>query len=180
MVWVFRLPAELSSVETAQLQSSAAVLNAARHFLKSCPSELYYIITQPSLSSSDISPSDSIPHLKHALTNPGVHGRYGVSEVVGLEDIGAKDLVEVIDSQCRGVLGFDNVDNRAWKDALRGGKKVVVTTLLEELPAATEIRGEVLADNGIFPFTRSLFLIYSTNATSHAIYLFLNLESKQC
>jgi hypothetical protein len=95
--------------------------------------------------------------LKHALTNPGVHGRYAVSEVVGLEDISAKDLVEVIDSQCRGVLEFDNVGNGAWKDALRGGKKVVVTTSLEELPAATEIRGDVLADNGIFPFITQPF-----------------------
>ena len=148
-----RLPAELSSVETAQLQSSSAILNAARHFLKNCPSELYYIITQPSLSSSDISPSDSIPHLKHALTNPGVHGRYSVSEVVGLEDISVKDLVEVIDKQCRGVLGFDNVDNGAWKDALKENKRVVVTTSLKELPAAAEFRGEALANNGISPST---------------------------
>ena len=140
---------ELTSAETAQLQSYTSILNAARHFLKNCPSELYYIITQPSLSSNDISSPDAIPHLRHALTNPSVHGRYAVSEVAGLKGISAKDLVEVIDSQCGGVLGFDEVANGEWKEKLREGKRVVLTTELNELPAASDLRAEVLSGNGI-------------------------------
>jgi hypothetical protein len=142
------LPKELSDVSTAQLQSSSSVLDNTRSFLKTCPSELYYIISQPSLSSSDLSLPGSIPHLKRALKNPGVRSRYSVAEVVGLEDANVKDLVKEIDSQCGGVLGFDDVGSNAWKEALRGGKKVVVTTTMEELPAGEDERRELLADNG--------------------------------
>lgn len=146
-----RLPKELSGVSTAQLQSSSAVLETTKSFLKDCPSELYYIISQPSLSSSDLSSSDSIPHLKRALKNPGVHSRYSVAEVLGWKDVSVQDLVMEIDSQCSGVLGFDDVGNHAWKEALREGNRVVVTTNFDALSAVEDERRKMLADNGIFP-----------------------------
>lgn len=146
-----RLSKDLSGVSTAQLQASSAVLETTKSFLKDCPSELYYIISQPSLSSSDLSSSDSIPHLKRALKNPGVQSRFSVAEVLGLKDVSVQDLVKEIDSQCGGVLGFDEVQNDAWKGALREGKRVVVTTSFDGLPALEDERREVLADNGISP-----------------------------
>jgi hypothetical protein len=155
---VIRLPTELQNAQAAQLQSSSSVLNSASHFLKDCPSELYYIITQPSVSSSDISSQDSIPHLKHALTNPGVQGRFAVSEVAGIKNVTAKDLVRSIDAACGGVLGFDEVDNGAWKEKLREGKKVVLTTTLEALPI--EGREEVLAHNGMLQLSYLLCFLF--------------------
>ena len=113
-----RLPKELSRISTAQLQSSSAVLGTTKSLLKDCPSELYYIISQPALSSSDLSSSDSIPHIKRALQNPAVQSRFSVAEVLGLKDVKVEDLVKEIDSQCGGILGFDEVGNGAWKETI--------------------------------------------------------------
>ncbi|KAG0645395.1 big1 [Hyphodiscus hymeniophilus] len=141
------LTKDLSGVSATQLQSSSAVLETTKSFVQDCPSELYYIISQPSLSSLDLSSPDSIPHLRRALTNPAVLSRYSVAEVVGLRGAIVQDLVTEIDVQCGGVLEFDEVDNSAWKEALREGKKVVITTTFEDLPSLENERMEVLADN---------------------------------
>jgi hypothetical protein len=149
-----RLPKELSGIATAQLQSSSAVLETTNSFLKDCPSELYYIILQPSLASSDLSSPDSIPNLRRALKNPGVHSRYSVAEVLRSKDVSIQDLVKEIDSQCGGVLGFDDATGDSWKGALNEGKRVVVTTTFDALPAVEDERRKMLADNGK-PFSNS-------------------------
>jgi hypothetical protein len=146
------VPKEISSVPTAQLQTYSTVLETTKAFLKDCPSELYYIITQPSLSSSDLESPDSIPQLKRALRNPSVQSRFSVAEVLGLSHSGVDDILRLI-SSCD-VLPFDDVGNGAWKQALREGNKVLVATTFDALPALEDERREMLADNGSFPLSK--------------------------
>ena len=72
-----------------------------------------------------------------------------MAEVLGLKDVHLQDLVRLIEGQCRGILGFDEVGNGAWTKALHEGNKVVVTTTFEELPSVEGDRREALADNGM-------------------------------
>jgi hypothetical protein len=137
-------------VSRNQLQSAASVLETTRLFLKDCPSELYYIVSQPSLSHEDLTQASSIPHLKHALKNSNVQSEFSVSEVVGLEDGSAKVLLEEIEAQCGGILGYDSVANGDWERSLRAGKKVLVYGAFDGLPLENG-REKALAESGTFP-----------------------------
>lgn len=94
----YRLPASFQDVSTSQLQSKTQILSSAKKFLDGCQSEIYYIVSQPSVSFSEL--SSSAPHLKTALSNPGVHARYAVGEVVGLNASDADKIESYIQSQC--------------------------------------------------------------------------------
>merc|ERR1712225_229649 len=57
-----KLPQDLN---TAQLQTSSSILASAKVHLSTCPSQIYYILTQPSLLASEL--STHAPHLKNAV-----------------------------------------------------------------------------------------------------------------
>merc|ERR1711939_595663 len=57
-----KLPQDLN---TAQLQTSSSILASAKAHLSTCPSQIYYILTQPSLLASEL--STHAPHLKNAV-----------------------------------------------------------------------------------------------------------------
>ena len=76
-----------------------------------------------------------------------------------------KDLVREIDAQCGGILGFDDAGNGAWKEALREGKRVILTTTLEDLPVGEDERRSVLADNGMLPLPSMSHLLYPSPIT---------------
>merc|ERR1712098_365101 len=73
-----KLPQDLN---TAQLQTSSSILASAKAHLSTCPSQIYYILTQPSLLASEL--STHAPHLKNAVESDSVMGRLAVDEGVG-------------------------------------------------------------------------------------------------
>merc|ERR1711977_52140 len=87
-----KLPQDLN---TAQLQTSSSILASAKAHLSTCPSQIYYILTQPSLLASEL--STHAPHLKNAVESDSVMGRLAVNEVVGL-------MVEDFDSTLYSLL----------------------------------------------------------------------------
>lgn len=84
-----------------QLQSAGKVLGDVKEIIGECSSKIYYIIPQPSTSSSDL--KTSAPHLKAAIADKSVKGRYTVSEVVGLETSSSAELVSTLVSKCGAV-----------------------------------------------------------------------------
>merc|ERR1711977_787285 len=86
-----KLPQDLN---TAQLQTSSSILASAKAHLSTCPSQIYYILTQPSLLASEL--STHAPHLKNAVESDSVMGRLAVNEVVGLKVEDAEELIRVL------------------------------------------------------------------------------------
>jgi hypothetical protein len=107
-----RLPSSLQDAPSEQLQSSHEVLHTAKEFLKTCPSELYFIISQPSLSSVELSTHS--PHLKTAISNPAVKTRIVVNEVLGLGFSDGEDLLKFVAKKC----GAKLVEGRDLKSAM--------------------------------------------------------------
>jgi hypothetical protein len=95
-----RLPSEFDQ-RPEQLQSAGKLLSDVKDILSECSSKIYYIIPQPSTSSSDL--KTSAPHLRSAISDKSVKGRYTVSEVVGLETGSSAELVSTLVSKCGAV-----------------------------------------------------------------------------
>jgi len=72
-----------------------------KDILGECSSKVYYIVPQPSTSSADL--KTSAPHLKAAVADKSVKGRYTVSEVVGLKAGSSAELVSTLVSKCGAV-----------------------------------------------------------------------------
>jgi hypothetical protein len=125
-----RSPSTLKDAPREQLQSSHAVLHSTKEFLKTCPSELYFIISQPSLSSIDLSTHS--PHLKTAILNPAVKTRVVIEEVLGLSAAAGVELMEFVQEKC----GAKVVEGRDWKGERKSGESAVA--LLERGPLGFE------------------------------------------
>ncbi|KAL2068584.1 hypothetical protein VTL71DRAFT_14921 [Oculimacula yallundae] len=118
------------SLSTAPLQSSSALLASLKAHLSTCPSEIYYILTQPSLLSSEL--SLHAPHLKNAISHSSVQGKLMVNDVVGLKERDGGDLSELLQEKCgakavsigdRDVAVEGRNVVRGSADALKGGKE---------------------------------------------------------
>jgi hypothetical protein len=123
-------------------------MQSAKKFLSSCPSEIYYVVSQPGVSSSDL--SSSAAHLKNALSNPAVHSRFTVSEVVGLDAADADDLQAYLQSQC----GSKTADVSDVASALKQrtdtqGSSVIVREKYPSIPGNVEGRASMVVDAGM-------------------------------
>ncbi|KAH7408952.1 BIG/ATPase V1 complex, subunit S1 [Cadophora sp. MPI-SDFR-AT-0126] len=127
------LPQDLN---TAQLQTSSSILTSAKAHLSTCPSQIYYILTQPSLLSSEL--GAHAPHLKNAVGHDSVKGRLAVNEVVGLKVGDAEELVKVLERECGAVVGNG-------KDVVKG-KTVVVTKDWRAIEGERKERGRMVED----------------------------------
>jgi hypothetical protein len=106
------LPESLKDLSKAQLQSRTEVLENTKRFLKTCPTDFYYIHTQPQVSSSLL--RSHSPHLQKALESPGVKARYTVSEVPGLEARDGDDLAAFLKRECGAVIGYGYGIGEEW------------------------------------------------------------------
>jgi hypothetical protein len=148
-----------------QVQSAAAVLETTKEFLSSCPSDVYYIIHQPSLRSTDLSPA-SVPNLQAALAAPTVQTRYLVSET-GAMDAGIKhDLVAYLKEKCGETTFLDGdaevqIAEELGSQIKRYSKKgkVVVLNTMEELVGdrMSGQRTTMLDKIGMFPSFHVVF-----------------------
>ena len=120
--------------------------------MNECASEIYYIITQPSLSTRDWNTEDHVPFLKRALSNPGVLTRFSVSEVVGQELASAEEYAAYIKSHC-GAIELDEKEIATFDPRNPPAKTVIVRTVFDELWLGLGQRNEELAHNGISPST---------------------------
>ncbi|MCJ1251068.1 hypothetical protein MMC30_008299 [Trapelia coarctata] len=94
-----------SSPGLATASSIHSKLNAE---LKTCPSDIYVIVSQPGVSSTDYSSKGSTPYLKKWASgeDKSIRSRFTVSEVVGEIDTGV--LVEELEQTCgSGTLSID-------------------------------------------------------------------------
>lgn len=135
-----RLPVALQAASVAQIQSSQAVLDATKEFLNSCPTDVYYIIDQPSVLSTDVSQS-TIPNLHAALSSSVVKAKYLVSEAKGLGRDVKQELVAHIGKSCEDTLLLDQDSTARTHDELsnqisrsiKDGKKVSVLRTMSQL-----------------------------------------------
>ena len=128
-----RLPQDLN---IAQLQTSSSILASAKAHLSTCPSQIYYILTQPSLLASEL--SAHAPHLKNAVEDKSVQGRLAVNEVVGLKVADAEELVRVLERECGAVLSSGEGE----------GKSVIVRKSWEAINGEREERTRMVEDIG--------------------------------
>jgi hypothetical protein len=142
-------PKSLQDVPHDQLQSARSVEKTTKSFLNSCPSEIYYIITQPALSTRDWNTEDHVPFLKRAVANPSVRTRFSVAEVVGQELGDADELAAYIKSHCGGVE-LDEEQMKGFDPRFPPAKTVIVRTVFDELWLGLGQRSDELAANGRF------------------------------
>lgn len=119
------------------------MIESAKKFLDSCPSEIYYIVSQPGVSSSDL--SSSAAHLKSALSNPAVRSRFTISEVVGLDGTDAHDLQDYIQSRC----GAKVVDASDFPSTSMRGEGVIVRKEYPNIPGNVADRASMIVDAGM-------------------------------
>lgn len=124
-------------------------MGSTKKFLSHCQSEIYYVVSQPGVSSSDL--SSSATHLKNALSNPGVHSRYAIGEVVGLNSSDADELEAYIQSKC----GATKADVSDVASALKQrigtqGSSVIVREKYTSIPSNVADRASMVVDAGMF------------------------------
>lgn len=137
---ISRLPPALQDATVAQIQTSRAVLDTTKEFLGSCPTDIYYIIHQPSVLPTDLTPS-SIPNLQAALSSSTVKAKYLVSETRGLESDVKQELATHLRNACGEIklldqdltIGTAEALSSQISGALKDGKKVLVHRTMEKL-----------------------------------------------
>ncbi|CZR69166.1 uncharacterized protein PAC_19066 [Phialocephala subalpina] len=151
------LPSSFQDVSTGQLQSKTQVLSSAKKFLDGCQSQIYYIISQPSISLSDL--STSAPHLKSALSNPGVQSRFSVGEVVGLNASDADEIEAYIQSRCgakKADYSGGDVKAALGQRTGTGGSSVVVKVKQAAIEGEDRAEGVADADSALYPLLSEL------------------------
>lgn len=135
-----RLSSAVQDTSVAQIQSLQTVLKVTKEFLISCPSDVYYIVHQPSIRSDDLTPS-AIPSLQTALSSSTVKTKYLVSEARGLGSDVKQELVTHLRERCGDIRLLDRDASVQTAEALesqisralKDGMKVIVLETMEEL-----------------------------------------------
>lgn len=146
---------QLENASTSQLQSAASVLQTAKDFLSTCPSDIYIFVYSPSVSATDLSHHNSATYLQEALADPSVKGTFSVSEVVGLQDGSMDELIEHIHSKCGQIQVHDEDLEAMIGRVIFGGSDVwwteksglIVRSAFKGLPSQAESRERALAAN---------------------------------
>ncbi|EKD16107.1 ER protein BIG1 [Drepanopeziza brunnea f. sp. 'multigermtubi' MB_m1] len=126
----------------AQLQSSHSVLETAKAVLGECQSDVYLVLAQPSILSSEV--RENAPHLNHAVRSAGLEKSFSVSEVVGATVADGGEMVDLLVSRC----GAERIPLGEWKGLEKGeGKKVVLNGVLPAIAGAE--RRRAVGDNGM-------------------------------
>ncbi|KAF8850531.1 BIG1-domain-containing protein [Acephala macrosclerotiorum] len=163
------LPSSFQEVSTSQLQSKTQVLSSAKKFLDGCQSQIYYLISQPSISFSEL--SSSAPHLKNSLSNPGVQSRFTVGEVVGFNASDADEIEAYIQSQCGAKKAdYNGGDIKSALKQRTGTQGSSVIVRVNNAAIEGESREEMVgdADSALYPLLAELpkgykyTLIYAT------------------
>ncbi|KAK2630029.1 hypothetical protein QTJ16_000849 [Diplocarpon rosae] len=115
-----------SDIPTVELQSSTSVLSSTKQLLASCPSDIYLVLAQPSLLSSEL--RAYAHHLKNAASHSSVKARLSISEVVGGTVAHGGEIVDYIIREC----GVQQVALGDWKGDV-AGKKMVVNGVMPEI-----------------------------------------------
>ncbi|KAI6712242.1 hypothetical protein JHW43_005218 [Diplocarpon mali] len=125
-------------IPSAELQSSSSVLSSTKQLLASCPSDIYLVLAQPSLLSSEL--RAHAHHLKNAASHHSVKTRLGVSEVVGGTVAHRGVIVDFLVREC----GVQRVALGEWQGDVKG-QKMVIDGLLPEILG--ENRKALIEDN---------------------------------
>lgn len=127
------------------VQSSERVLKSTKEFLSSCPSDVYYLIHQPSIRSSDLQRS-TLPSLSIAIDDPGVESKYLVPDVRSLGSDVKHELATYLQERCGETTVLSRDDTIPTTESLgsqilegrKQAKKVIVLQTMEELVTGPE------------------------------------------
>lgn len=122
------------------------MLKNTKEILSSCSSDIYYIIRQDSISSSQLSEA---PHLKHTVSNIDSKNKYTVSDVVGWNPNDGQEVANYIAQTC----GAKPTDRLALMETMAeleeyGGKVLVHDYFLGALMGMASERKIMLGDLG--------------------------------
>lgn len=130
----------------ANIISAQSLEKGIEHRIKDCPSDTYVVVSQPGVSTNDLTVSKSTPHLRRRLSGKDEHVKsvLAVKNVVG--DVDAMKLVSVITREC------DKETLRSYSTLLLDGEKGEIPTKAYDaihvrfpsLPAAHDDRESAL------------------------------------
>ncbi|KAI9648758.1 hypothetical protein NHQ30_003398 [Ciborinia camelliae] len=139
-------------IESQELDTASSVLQNAKNFLSTCPSDVYIIIQQAALAASDLSAQNSVPHLKAAISDSRVRATYSVTDVIYEGRNLAEELAEHIESSCG--KNVDRRGNLGLESAGGNGDGVIVSNLnalsVEEVARAEEFKNQDAMLNSVF------------------------------
>ncbi|ATZ51263.1 hypothetical protein BCIN_06g06800 [Botrytis cinerea B05.10] len=135
------LPSSME-IERQELDTTSSVLQNAKSFLSTCPSDVYIIIQQDALAASDFSVPESVPHIKAAIADSRVRATYSVADVMHEDGNLAGEIAEYIEKACgqkveRRVVGHESTN---------GTGNGVIVSQFDALSTETEARAEEFND----------------------------------
>ncbi|KAM3157880.1 hypothetical protein ABEW05_001590 [Botrytis cinerea] len=135
------LPSSME-IERQELDTTSSVLQNAKSFLSTCPSDVYIIIQQDALAASDFSVPESVPHIKAAIADSRVRATYSVADVMHEDGNLAGEIAEFIEKACgqkveRRVVGHESTN---------GTGNGVIVSQFDALSTETEARAEEFND----------------------------------
>lgn len=144
---IYSFPKNLD-VARWQVQTAEAVLGTTKEFLKTCPSDIYVIISQPGLTASDFFKQAAFVHVKTTVANGlNINAVLSVSEMVQAEGDVVEDLVGQIRDSCGGEIPVVESLKKGNEPIVDGQKRIVVRVL--DSPPVDGTRAESLANTGM-------------------------------
>jgi hypothetical protein len=145
------------------LRASHEIINSATEILEQCTSDIYFFITAPGVTSSEL--SSNAPHLRKAINDGSVKGRYTVNEVVGLSSSTTKDLAALVEKECHAARAKALSTTAEALTQKQEGTPMVVSWDYESLDGAMEGRVGDIANTGML----SKILILDLNKRSRLV-----------
>ncbi|KAJ8059315.1 hypothetical protein OCU04_012276 [Sclerotinia nivalis] len=139
------LPSSIQ-IERQGLDTASSVLQNAKSFLSTCPSDVYIIIQQAALAASDFSTKDSVPHLKAAFSDSRVRATYNVMDVVYEGGNLAEELAQHIETKCGKKV---QRRNNAGLESTDGAGNGIIVSNLNTLSTAKVARAEEFNDQDV-------------------------------
>ena len=98
-----------------QIAKAASLSQSVGSELQKCPSDIYVVVTQPSVSATDYSGQHSSPHLKRWVSGEDkrIRSSFTVANVLG--DMDKVGFTEILETKCgAGTLNVDASSEYCW------------------------------------------------------------------
>jgi hypothetical protein len=133
--------------KSAPLRTNDEVITAATKALTLCNTDVYLFVNAPGVTSSDL--SSHAPHLRRAVSDRKLYGRYVVTEALGLTASTADTLAEVVRKECSASTADPLSTMAQALTQKQDGKPIIVSWNYESSTATGEGRDAMVANTGM-------------------------------